>query len=112
MDTIEYEDFQKVQIISGTVVKAEPFPEARKPAYKAWVDFGDKLGVKKTSAQITHYYTPEILAGKQVMGVVNFKPRQIGPFISEFLLLGFTSDEGGIVLAQPERSVPNGQGLH
>jgi len=112
MDTIEYEDFQKVQIVSGTVVKTECFPEARKPAYKVWVDFGDKIGVKKTSAQITSCYTPETLIGQQVMGVVNFKPRQIGPFISEFLILGFTSEEGGIVLAQPESTVPNGQCLH
>jgi tRNA-binding protein len=112
MDIIEYEDFQKVQILSGTVLKAEPFPEARKPAYKLWVDFGEPVGVKKTSAQITHHYTLEALLGKQVMGVVNFKPRQIGPFVSEFLILGFTSEGGGVVLAQPERSVPNGQRLH
>ena len=112
MDIIEYEDFQKVQILSGTVLKAEPFPEARKPAYKLWVDFGEPVGVKKTSAQITHHYTLEALLGKQVMGVVNFKPRQIGPFVSEFLILGFTSEAGGVVLAQPERSVPNGQRLH
>lgn len=112
MDVIEYEDFKKVQILSGTVIKAEVFPEARKPAYKVWVDFGDAVGVKKTSAQITHYYTPETLVGKQVMGVVNFRPRQIASFMSEFLILGFTSEEGGIVLAQPERIVSNGQPLH
>lgn len=112
METIEYADFEKVQIVSGTVTKVEAFPEARKPAYQVWVDFGETVGVKKTSAQITQHYAQESLVGKQVMGVINFPPKQIAHVRSEFLLLGFEADEGGIILAQPERLVPNGQRLH
>lgn len=110
-DTISWDDFQKVELKIGTVVRAEEFLEARKPAYKVWVDFGGDLGVKKTSAQITVHYKPEELIGKQVVGVVNFPPMQIGPIKSEFLLTGFHDEDGAVVLAQPERDVPNGARL-
>lgn len=110
-DTISWDDFQKVELKIGTVVRAEEFPEARKPAYKVWVDFGDDLGIKKSSAQITVHYHPEELIGKQVVGVVNFPPMQIGPIKSEFLLTGFYDENGAVVLAQPERDVPNGSKL-
>lgn len=109
---ITYDDFEKVDIRIGTVIKAEVFKEARKPAYILHIDFGDEVGVKKTSAQITHHYTPEGLVGKQVMAVVNFPPRQIGPIMSEVLTLGFSDKDGAIVLAQPASSVPNGAFLH
>ncbi len=112
MSQITFDDFLKVDIRVGTVVKAEPFPEARKPAIKLWVDFGDDLGVKKTSAQITDHYTPETLIGRQVMAVVNFPPRQIGPFMSEVLVLGVPDAEGGIVLLAPDQDVPRGGRMH
>lgn len=92
----------------GTVVRAEPFPEARKPALKLWVDFGPELGTKKSSAQITEHYLPAELIGRQVAAVVNFAPRQIGPFLSEVLVLGFPDAKGRIVLIEPSRVVPNG----
>ena len=111
MKTITWDEFTQVEIRIGTVLRVEPFPEARKPAYKLWVDFGEELGEKKTSAQITHLYTPEELIGRQVLGVVNFAPKQVGPFMSEFLLTGFYDAEGAIVVAQPERPVPNGAKL-
>lgn len=106
--TISYADFEKVEIRVGRVVQAEPFPEARKPAIKLWVDFGAPHGVKKTSAQVTVHYTPESLLGRQVMGVVNFPPRQIGPFMSEFLVLGAPDENGAVVLLKPDLEVPLG----
>ena len=109
---IEFDDFLKVDIRVGTVVKAEPFPEARNPAIKLWVDFGEELGVKKSSAQITKHYTIESLIGRQVMAVVNFPPRQIGPMKSEILVLGVSDSDGGIVLLCPDQEVPNGGRMH
>lgn len=110
-DFISWEDFEKVELKVGTVVKAEEFPEARRPAYKVWVDFGGELGIKKSSAQITVHYTPEELVGKQIVAVVNFPPKQIGPIKSEFLLTGFFDENGAVVIAKPERPVPNGARL-
>lgn len=110
-ETISWDDFQKVELKIGTVVRAEEFPEARKPAYKVWVDFGGDLGVKKSSAQITVHYKPEDLIGRQIVAVVNFPPMQIGPIKSEFLLTGFYDEDGAVVIAQPERPVPNGARL-
>ena len=109
---ITYDDFARVDIRVGTVVRAEPFPEARKPAIKLWVDFGNEIGEKKTSAQITHHYTPEDLIGKQVAGVVNFPPRQIGKFMSEVLVLGFPDADNEVVLIGPSLQVPNGGKLY
>ena len=111
-DEIAFEDFMKIDIRVGTVVKAEPFPEARKPALKLWVDFGDKIGVKKSSAQITQHYTIEGLIGRQLMAGVNFPPRQIGPMRSEVLVLGVAEREGEIILLSPNQDVPNGGRMH
>ena len=108
MPDIDWNDFQKVELCIGTIVAAEAFPEARKPAWKLTVDFGAKVGVKRSSAQITDLYTSEELVGKQVLGVVNFPPKQIGPFMSECLVTGFTQADGSVVLAIPERPVENG----
>jgi tRNA-binding protein len=110
-EQITYADFERVDIRVGTVVEASPFPEARKPAIKLLIDFGPDIGVKKSSAQITVHYTPESLVGRQVLGVVNFPPRQIGPFRSEVLTLGFEDANGAIVLAQPGTTVPDGRKL-
>ena len=107
--TISFDDFLKVDIRVGTVVEASPFPEARKPAYKLRIDFGEEVGIKRSSAQITVHYRPEELVGRQVAAVVNFPPRQIGPFMSEVLTLGFADANGDIVLIHPERAVPNGE---
>jgi len=107
-ETISWDDFKKVELRIGTVVRAEKFPEARNPAYKIWADFGDILGIKKSSAQITVHYKPEDLVGKQIVAVVNFPVKQIGPIKSEFLLAGFCDDNGNVVIAKPERPVPNG----
>ena len=110
-EQITYADFERVDIRVGTVVEASPFPEARKPAIKLVIDFGPEIGLKKSSAQITVHYTPESLVGRQVLGVVNFPPRQIGPFRSEVLTLGFEDAAGAIVLAQPGIAVPDGKKL-
>jgi tRNA-binding protein len=111
METAPFDTFLALDIRAGTVTKAEPFPEARRPAIKLWVDFGADIGVKKSSAQITEHYTPEGLIGRQVMAVVNFSPRQIGPFMSEVLVLGFPDEDGAIVLAAPGDGVPDGSRL-
>jgi tRNA-binding protein len=105
---ISFDDFLKVDVRVGTVVEALPFPEARKPAYKLKIDFGEEVGLKRSSVQITVHYQPDELVGRQVIGVVNFPPRQIGPFMSEVLTLGLADSNGDIVLLQPERAVPNG----
>ncbi len=110
--TIEFDDFLKVDIRVGTVVNAEPYPEARKPAIKLEVDFGPEIGVKKSSAQITVHYTPEALIGRQVMAVVNFPPRQIGKFMSEVLVLGVPDTDGAVVLLNPDLAVPDGGRMH
>jgi tRNA-binding protein len=109
---ISFDDFLKVDVRVGRVLRAEPFPEARKPALKLWIDFGPEIGEKKTSAQITVHYDPETLVGQQVMAVVNFPARQIGPFMSEVLVLGFPDADGAIVLARPDHDVPLGGRLH
>ncbi|WP_323780201.1 tRNA-binding protein [Thalassovita sp.] len=112
MAEISFDDFMKVDIRAGRVVRAEPYPEARTPAIKMWIDFGDEIGEKKTSAQVTAHYTPESLTGKMVMAVVNFPPRQIGKFMSEVLVLGVSDPEGGIVLVAPDQEVPLGGRMH
>lgn len=111
MNQISWDDFERVDLRVGLIVEVKPFPEAKKPAYKIWVDFGDEIGIKKSSAQITDHYSPKQLIGRQIVGVVNFPPRQIGPFLSEVLVTGFFDSAGGVVLATPERPVPIGSRL-
>ncbi len=110
--TISFDDFLKVDIRVGQITRAEPFPEARKPAIKLWVDFGPELGERKSSAQITKHYAPDDLPGKRVMAVVNFPPRQIGPVMSEVLVLGVPDDTGEVVLITPDQDVPLGGRLY
>lgn len=105
---ISYDQFQQVDVRVGKIIQVDDFPEARKPAYKLTIDFGPEIGIKKSSAQITAHYNKEWLTGQLIMGVVNFPPKQIGPFISEVLTLGFADANGDIVLAQPNRDVPLG----
>jgi len=109
---ISYEEFEKVDFRSGTITAAEPFPRAKKPAYKIWVDFGPELGLKQTSAQVTHHYSPESLIGRQVVGCVNLGTKNIGGFISEFLLVGFPDEQGAICLITADPKVPNGKKLY
>lgn len=112
LPTIGFDDFRRVDVRVGTVVRAEPYPEARKPALKLWIDFGPGIGEKRSSAQITRHYRPEALVGQQVAAVVNFPPRQIGKFVSEVLVLGFPDDEGEVVLVAPTHAVPDGGRLY
>lgn len=105
---LSFDEFERVDIRVGTITQAEPFPEARKPAIKLWIDFGEAMGIKKSSAQITAHYTPEQLIGRQVIAVVNFPPRQIGPVRSEVLTLGMPDKAGEVVLLAPDLKVPNG----
>lgn len=106
--TISFEEFMKVDIRVGVITRAEPFPEARKPAFKIWVDFGPDLGVRKSSAQITRHYDVETLLGRKVLAVVNFPPRQVGPVMSEILVLGVPDEDGEVVLLKPDKDVPIG----
>ncbi|MDP6689775.1 MAG: tRNA-binding protein [Alphaproteobacteria bacterium] len=108
MSEISFDDFLKVDIRVGTIVRAEPYPEARNPSFKLYVDFGPEIGQRKTSAQVTVHYTLEELVGKQVAAVINFPAKQIGKFMSEILVLGFPDDDGGVVLIEPNRKVSNG----
>ncbi len=106
--TINYDDFAKIDIRAGTILEVQPFPEARKPAFKLVIDFGPEIGIRKSSAQITVHYDPEKLKGRQVAAVINFLPRQIGKFMSEVLVLGFPDESGNVVLIAPDKKVPNG----
>jgi len=110
-EMITFEDFLEIDIRVGTVLRAEPFPEARKPALKLWVDYGPEIGERKSSAQIARHYAPDRLVGRQVLAVVNFPPRQIGPFMSEALVLGLHDAENAVVLVAPDLPVPNGAKL-
>jgi tRNA-binding protein len=112
MKTITYDEFEQVELRSGTVVKVEEFPRAKKPAYKVWADFGPEIGVLQTSAQVTVHYTPESLLGRQIMGCVNLGEKNIAGFLSQFLLVGFSDGDGAICLATVDPKVANGQKLH
>ncbi len=109
--SLTWDQFMAVELRAATIVSVEAFPEARTPAWKIWADFGDGIGILKSSARVTDYYTAEDLVGMQILGVVNFPPRQIGPFRSEFLVTGLVQDDGSVILAIPERAVPNGTRL-
>ncbi len=111
MKKISWQEFEQVELRVGTIIKTEDFPEAKKSAYKLTIDFGEEIGTLKSSAQITQNYTKEELIGKQILGVVNFPPKQIGPFMSECLVTGFYDTEGGIMLAVPDHEIPNGSKL-
>ena len=111
MSELSWEEFMQVDLRVGTVLSAREFPEARRPAYILVVDFGEEIGTRKSSAQITEHYTPEELVGKQVLGVVNFPPKQIGPFMSECLITGFHDENGHVVLSAPDKPCPNGSRL-
>lgn len=111
METIDWSDFEKVELRVGTIVEVEDFPEARKPAYKLKVDFGEEIGLRKSSAQVTDIYQKEDLLGRQIVGVVNFPAKQIGPMRSECLVTGFHREDGAVVLARPDSDVPNGAKL-
>ena len=111
MNDLSMKEFERVELRVGTVLEAKLFPEARKPAYKLTVDFGEQIGLKRSSAQITDLYTVDELVGRQVMGVVNFPPRQIGPFMSECLVTGFVQDDGSVILAVPDKPCANGTRL-
>ena len=111
MESISWSDFERVDLRVGTIVSVEDFPEARKPAYKIKADFGPDIGVKQSSAQITALYTKDELVGRQIIGVINFPPKQIGPYLSEFLVTGFYRDDGAVVLAVPDQQVANGAKL-
>lgn len=112
MTTITYDDFDRVQLRSGTIIKVEEFPRARKPAYKVWADFGPSIGVLQTSAQVTAHYTPETLLGRSIVGCINLGEKNIAGFVSQFLLVGFSDDAGSICLVTVDPKVPNGQKLH
>jgi len=112
MQTIDHKDFDKIELRVGTIMKVERFEKAHKPSYKIWVDLGEELGLKKSSAQVTFHYTPKALIGRQVVCVCNFAPRQIADFMSEILVTGFSDGEGNIILTSVERTVPNGARLH
>ena len=107
MKEITWSEFEYIELRVGTVIRTEEYPEARKPAYKLWVDFGSEIGIKQSSAQITTHYTRDELIGKQIIGVVNFPPKQIGKFMSEFLCTGFYRPDGSVILAVPERNIDN-----
>ncbi len=109
---LAFDDFLKVDIRAGTVIRTEPYPEARVPAIKLWIDFGEEIGERKTSAQITDHYSTDTLVGRQVVAVVNFPPKQIGKFMSECLVLGISDENGGVVLLGPDKPVPNGGRMH
>ncbi len=112
MSDLDFDTFLQVDVRVGTVTRAEPFPEARRPALKMWIDFGTEIGLRKTSAQVTAHYTPEGLIGRQVVAVVNFPPRQIGPFMSEVLVLGVPDEKGEVVLLSPDQNTPDGGRMH